>query len=123
MKKTILLIFLLLSTTSLAAKNKALTLDEAVSQVKKRHSGQILSAKTYSNTHEIKILSANGKIKRIKIPIKSSKSKKNVRHNNNIYQRNRGHSDHRSSGHRNSNHNNSGHRNSGHSSSEKSKNK
>jgi len=110
MKKISILIFLLFCVSKLVAKEEVLTLDDAVFQVKKHNSGHILSAETFSKVHEIKILSAKGKIKRIRIPIRPSSRKKNIRHNNSIYRKNQRHSNSRHSNHRNSNHSSSSHR-------------
>ncbi|WP_223789875.1 hypothetical protein [Marinicella meishanensis] len=61
MKARTFIYFCLLSLTGMASVAAAVSLEEAVNQVK--HEGRVLSAKTINGQHEIKVLTPSGTVK------------------------------------------------------------
>jgi len=102
MYRLLIICLLLLSFTG-SVLAREITLDQAVSQVKKDTGGQVISARTVKSgqsqpIHEIRVLDANGMIKTYRIPSgkkrKSTESRyqqpnMDVSHFNSNYNRNR----------------------------------
>lgn len=63
MKLTKLILFLILCSTNVAAKDRGVSLSEAVNQAKSQ--GKVLSARTINGQHEVKVLKPNGSVKTI----------------------------------------------------------
>ena len=52
---------------SRSRNGQAVSLDRAVSDVRRRYGGEVLNAETRGNTHYVKILTENGRVKTVKV--------------------------------------------------------
>ena len=70
-------VFLLVSPPSVADKDRYISLDRAVSQVRQQTGGRVLSAETRQQNgrpvHHIRILSEQGKVLRYRVDARSGK--------------------------------------------------
>ena len=79
----LLLTVLVLGVPSLAQADRRTSLDEAVSEARDRHPGRVLSAETDRRggreSHRIRILTRDGKVKRLRMDAESGRFQRRKR--------------------------------------------
>jgi len=72
-----LIALLLISSVAWSAPDRRTSLDEAVSEARDRYNGRVISAETRRNngreTHNVRILTRDGKVRRLRIDAESGR--------------------------------------------------